>query len=198
MATIPPRHSNMNAMASDGPQMFRVGGSGFTAFHWAGKVIGFAQAIGHQSPQPVAAPVAIQPLDAQHPLQIITPAAVGPGTLQLQFYERYNYKVWDQIMSLTDVTFPESIQDNKEQFYNDLSEIFIRLANIGEGITCTKIVYPPNRVQRNVKNQFYADSYHNCKITDIRDDENIDIGSMEIIKGMTIQYTSTVRTWMNS
>jgi len=69
------------------PKLFRTGGSGFTAFQWQGHVIGFAQSVSHQSPQPVAAPVAIQPLDQQYPLQIITPAAVGPGTLQVQLFE---------------------------------------------------------------------------------------------------------------
>ena len=198
MAVIPPRHQNVNAAASSGPKLFRVGGSGFTAFHWQHKVIGFAQTIGHQSPQPVAPPVAIQPMDQQHPLEIITPAAVGPGTLQIQIYEMYNQKVWDEIMRVTDVSFPQSIQTNRQQFYNDLSEVFIRLSNIGKGITCTKVIYPPNKVQTGVKNQFYADNYYNCKITDIRDDEQIDIGSMEIIKNMTVQYTHTARSYLNS
>lgn len=86
------------------PKTFRVGGSGFTAFWWMGQVIGFAQAVANQSPQPVAAPVAIQPLDQQYPLQILVPAAVGPGTLQVQLFEMYNAKVWDEIMAITDST----------------------------------------------------------------------------------------------
>lgn len=198
MAIIPPRHNNRSSTVASGPKLFRVGGSGFTAFHWQNKVIGFAQMVGHQSPQPVAAPVAIQPMDQRYPLQIITPAAVGPGTLQVQIYEMYNQKVWDEIMRVTDVSFKNSLSTNRQAFYNDLVEVFIRLSNIGKGIQCTKIIYPPNKVQGNVKTQFYADTYHNCMITDIRDDETIDIGTMEIIKNMTIQYTHTTRNRQNA
>jgi len=177
-----------------GPALFRVGGSGFTVFHWQGQPIGFAQAVSHQSPQPVAAPVAIQPMDQRYPLQIITPAAIGPGTLALQMYETYNSKVWDSIMRIIDQTNTTGVQTNRLPQYNDLAEVFIRLSNIGKGINCTKIIYPPNKVQGGKKSQFYADTYHNCTITDIRDDEDIDIGRMEIIKNLTIQYTYSTRS----
>lgn len=177
-----------------GPALFRVGGSGFTVFHWQGQPIGFAQAVSHQSPQPVAAPVAIQPMDQRYPLQIITPAAIGPGTLALQMYETYNSKVWDSIMRIVDQSNTNGIQTNRLPQYNDLAEVFIRLSNIGKGINCTKIIYPPNKVQGGKKSQFYADTYHNCTVTDIRDDEDIDIGRMEIIKNLTIQYTYSTRS----
>lgn len=196
MAT-PTRFQGRANASQQGPRLFRVGGSGFTVFHWEGRPIGFAQTIAHQSPQPVAAPVAIQPLDQRYPLEIITPAAVGPGTLQVQLYEMYNNKVWDEIMRVVDNTHRQGVQTNRLSKYNDLVEVFIRLANIGRGIQCTKIVYPPNKVQR-VKSQYYADTYHNCKITDIRDDEQIDIGTMDIIKNMTIQYTHSTRNHHNA
>lgn len=180
------------AGAQPSGQLFRVGGSGFTVFHWQGQVIGFAQAIGYQSAQPVAPPVAVQPMDQRYPLQIITPAAVGPVTLTLQMFEMYNSKIWDNIMKIVDNLNTSSVQTNKQPVYNDLVEVFIRLANIGKGITCTKIIYPPNKVQ-NKPTQFYADTFANCVIVDIRDDESIDIGRMEIIKQMTIQATNVVR-----
>lgn len=189
--TVPSRHANRAQQSA--PQLFRVGGSGFTAFHWQGKVIGFAQGVSHQSPGPVANPVPIQPLNAGYPLQIITPAAIGPGTLQVNLYEMYNSKVWDQIMTIVDNTHTTGVQTNRLPLYNDLREVFIRLANIGKGVSCTKVIYPPNKVQT-TKTQFYADTYHNCVITDIRDDENIDIGSMEIVKNLTIMYTHSTRS----
>lgn len=190
---VPARHQARGG-TQKGPALFRVGGSGFTVFHWQGKAIGFAQAVSHTSPQPVAAPVAIQPMDHQYPAAIITPAAIGAGTLQVQLYETYNSKVWDRIMEVVDQTHKDGIQTNRLPLYNDLAEVFIRLANIGKGINCTKVIYPPNKVQGGRKSQFYADTYHNCCITDIRDDEQIDIGSMEIIKNMTIQYTHSSRS----
>lgn len=193
MAVLQPRHQQATPTQSNGPRQFRVGGSGFSAFLWHGQPIAFAQMTAHQSPQPVAAPVAIQPLDQRYPLEIITPAAVGPGTLQVQLYETYNNKVWDDIMRVTDVKFASSLSTNRQDYYNDLAEVFIRLANIGKGIQCMKVVYPPDRVQIGAPTRYYADIYHNCKITDIRDDEQIDIGTMEIIKNMTVQYTHSSR-----
>lgn len=196
---IPYRHQL--ASASD-PAIPRVGGSAFTVFHWMGQVIGFAQTIAHQSPQPVAAPVAIQPLDQRVPMQIITPAAVGPGTLQMALYEMYNEKVWDRIMQITDKV--GGFNTSPDGYYNDLSEVFMRLANVSPangGVRCTKVVYPPTMayggegVGAYTGGQGgYADTYFNCKITDIRDDEQIDIGTMEITKGVTIQYTHSKRT----
>lgn len=186
--SVPLRHINRG---QDGPELFRVLGSGFTAFHWQGKLIGKAFQISHTSPQPVAQPVAIQPLDARYPLQIITPAAITAGTLTLQRYETYNGKIWDDLMRIIDNT-NTSINTNRLTTYNDLAEVFIRLANIGKGISATKLIFPPNKVQK-TKSQYYADTYHNCVITDIRDDEQVQIGSMESVKVLTIQYTHSTR-----
>lgn len=179
------------------PKVFRVGGSGFTAFHWMGHVIGFAQMVGHQAPQPVAQPSAVQPLDARYPLQILVPAAVGAGTLQLQLFELYTSKVWDQIMRVTD-TIDSSTGGALPQ-YNDLSEIFLRLSALSTPVSCTKIVYPPNVGVRGGASGItaYADTYHNCMITDVRDDEQINIGTMEVVKNMTIQYTYMTRSTQN-
>lgn len=172
------------------PTTFRVGGSGFTAFHWAGYVIGYAQQIGHTSPQPVAAAVPIQPLDQQYPLQIIVPAAIGPGTIQVQLFEMYNQKIWDQIMLITDTTVDTSGTGVPSgSVYNDLAQVFLRLSALNQPVNCTKIIYPPNAgVLGGPTTRKYADRYFGCMITDIRDDETITIGSMEVIKNLTIMY----------
>lgn len=206
MATLPLRHqavqrSNPNNL-DNLPKTFRVGGSGFTAFHWMGHVIGFAQQVAHQSPQPVAAPVPIQPMDQQHPMQILVPAAVGPGTLQVQLFEMYNSKVWDHLMRITDdKSFSNDFGTaGIRSQYNDLSEIFLRLSALSKPINCTKIVYPPNVGVRGgtSKIRAYADTYHNCMITDLRDDETIEIGTMEVIKNLTIMYTYATRAVHNA
>lgn len=179
------------------PSTFRVGGSGFTAFHWQGHVIGFAQAVGQQSPQPVAQPVAIQPLDQARPMQILVPAAIGAGSLQVQLFEMYNSAVWDRIMNIVD-NIPTN--GNKgipsKGIYNDLADVFLRMSAIGKGISCSKIVYPPNAGLRGgPKVRHYAEQYHNCTITDIRNDETIQIGTMEVIKSMTVMYTHMTRVF---
>lgn len=161
---------------------FRVGGSGYTAFQWRGHVIAFAQSVRHMSPRPVAQPVPIQPMDERYPVQIVTPAALSEGTLEVTLFERYNEKVWDAIMRKT---------DNAANTYNDLVQIFITLAALKDPINCVKVINPPTL--RGEKGRPYGDLYHNCVITDIRDDENIEIGSMAITKPMTIMYTHMTR-----
>jgi hypothetical protein len=167
---------------------------------WENYIIGYAQAVGLTSPQPVAPPVAIQPLDQQYPMQIIVPAAIGPGTLQVQLFEMYNNKVWDEIMLVTDLTHTDALGEKPNSIYNDLSEIFLRLSALAKPVTAQKYIYPPNAgVHPNPTNNVlgnqnaYCDVYYNCMITDIRDDENIQIGSMEIVKNITIQFTNTIR-----
>lgn len=194
MALLPSNNPNNTTNL---PNTFRVGGSGFTAFHWQGHVIGFAQAVGHQSPQPVAQPVAIQPLDAPRPLQILVPAAIGPGTLQLQMFEMYNSAVWDRIMAIVDsIPANGTLGIPASGVYNDLVNVFLRMSAIGRGITASKIVYPPNAgVRGGPKVRHYAEQFHNCTITDIRDDENIQIGTMEVVKSMTVMYTKMSRVF---
>jgi hypothetical protein len=163
-------------------QKIRVGGSGYTVFQWQGQVIGWAKSVGHTSPQPVAPPSSIHPLDSRYPLQIITPGAIGAGTLQVRYFEKYNEKVWDDIMKTV---------SGGDTIYNDLAQVFIQLAALNNAVTCFKIINPPTL--KGAASGIYADVYHNCVITDIRDDENIEVESMEIIKAMTIQYTYATR-----
>ncbi len=175
------------------PGTFRNGGQGFTAFWWSGQVIGFAQQVSHQSPQPVAPPVAIQPLDQQYPMQIMVPAAVGAGTLQCQLFEMYNSKVWDRIMAVTDSISGIGNAGARNQ-YADLSEVFLRLSALNKPINASKIIYPPNAgVRGGPKVRHYAELYHNVMITDIRDDEQITIGTMEVLKNITMMYTYMTR-----
>ncbi len=157
----------------------RVGGSGFTAFIWNNKPIGWAEEITVQSPRPVADPVAIQPLDAKYPLTIITPAALGPGTLTANFIELYNQRVWDDIMKLV---------DSSGKQYNDLVEIFEFLAAMKNPVNAVRAITPPSTLGGE-KFTKYGDIFENCVITDIGDNEVIKIDTMQIIKPITFMYT---------
>jgi hypothetical protein len=164
---------------------FRVGGSAYTAFGWGGRIIGLARGIAEQSPRPVAQPVAIQPMDQRYPMDIITPAALGPGTLTFRTFEKWNSRVWDDMM---DAVAPLS----GGQRYTDLVSVFIALAALSSPVNAIKVINPPRRAGETVKP--YGDLYLNCKITDIRDDEDVEIATMEIVKNITITYTRKVRT----
>src|SRR4051812_48892674 len=149
---------------------FRVGGSGFTAFQWEGQIIGFAQGVSHRSPQPVAQWEAIQPMDKRYPMQIITPAALGPGTLVIRIFERYNQKVWDQMMDFTNTAHSLGVSSGA---FSDLVQVFITLAALNTPVTCVKVINPPvlqnaaGGFQSDGSKPLYGDVFHNCAITDI-------------------------------
>lgn len=161
---------------------YRVGGSKFTYFQWEKKPLVFARQIAHTSPAPVGpGPVAIQPLDEYRPVQIITPAAIGMGTITIELYETYDRKIWDQFME-----YLTSKNPGGKVIISDLADIFQFMADIGEGISLDKYVAPP---KGSAQGQSYTESYNNCVITNAVDGETIEIGTMEILKQITVAYT---------
>lgn len=184
-------------MADSLPQQVRNGGSGLTTFYFNNQPIAFARGVQVQAPTPVAAPEAIQPMDAPNPIEILTPQAIGPVQLQVQVFERFQTKIWDQIIDILDSNPPaHDNQSNKlgdvTQYY-DLRYVFNRLANItGDGITCQKRITNPSKIGGT---SFYADVYHGVKITDIRDDENVDITTLSIVKNISMMATYSTRLY---
>jgi hypothetical protein len=155
----------------------RVGGSGFTVFHWNNTLVAWAQEVSHTSPEPVATPVAIQPMDARRPVQVITPQAAGMGTITLTLIELYGAQVWEHLATLVGAT--------------DIVEIFERISASADPIHMTKIIEPPvlggNRIPA------YGEVYHNCVITNVANGEKIDIKTMEVHKIITVAYTRMTR-----
>lgn len=180
----------------------RVAGSGFTIFTFAGQPIAFAQQIAETSPTPVGpGPVAIHPLDEPYPVQVITPAASGMGSLTLNLYELYNEKVWDRLaadvngvatnpfggVGSNDINTSSGIFDGAV----DLVDVFIRQAEYSGALNVVKYIRPPIIGGR--KGQPYAQQYHGCVITNITDGDTIEVGSMEVIKTVTVAYRFTTR-----
>lgn len=173
------------------PTNIRIGGSGLTVFQWNNQPIAYAQSVIVQDATPVAPPSVIQPLDQPRPLEIVTAQAIGAISLQVQLFERFNSKVWDQMMDVID-------QGNGRE-YNDLADVFNRMSELGRGVTASKVVYKSTNVNSsNPAGQSgvvaYTDVFHNVKITDVRDDENIDISTMEIIKSIGMMATHKTRS----
>jgi hypothetical protein len=157
----------------------RVGGSGFTIFHWRGKPLAFARQVAHTSPEPVGpGPVAIQPMDARRPVQVITPAATGMGTITLEMYDLYGAQVWERLAGLAGTT--------------DLVDIFMRVSALADPIHMTKVIQPPTLqgIDFGASGSFYTETYHNCVITNVQNGEQIEIGTMEILKQITVAYTN--------
>lgn len=189
----------------------RVAGSGFTMFTFGGQPIAFAQQIAHTSPSPVGpGPVAIQPMDEPYPVQVITPAASGMGSLTLNLYELYNAKVWDRLgaaVSYEDPNAASGVGTSASTFASlgegilagavDLVDVFIRIAEAPPGtVNVVKYIKPP--LLGGVQGKSYSEEYHGCVVTNVIDGEQIEVGTMEVIKQVTIAYTYTTRNGQGS
>lgn len=177
----------------------RVGGSGFTIFTFKGAPIAFAQQVSHTSPQPVGpGAVPIQPMDEPYPLQVITPAAAGMGSLTLNLYELYYSKVWERL-GVTDnqVTNNSSGTGGFFDGANDIVDVFIRQAAADPAsLNVVKIIRPPALAGEgdiSTGGDPYWEIYHNCVITNVVDGEEISIGTMEVLKQITLGYTNVTR-----
>jgi len=147
----------------------RIGGSNYTGMTWRGQRLAYLQTLQDTPPQPVAGAQVVQPIDEETPIEIVTAAAVGAGTLRLTFYELWNVPVWAGLPGLEGT--------------NNLLEVLKRQIQLGE-ISCRKLIKSPSGITR-------ARVYHGCVLTDIDEGEQINIGTMTIPKTITLQYIKT-------
>lgn len=145
----------------------RIGGSGYTVLTWRGNTLAYLQTINDQAPQAVNRAEEIQPIDAEHPIEIVTAQAVRGGTLSMTFYELWNTPVWASLPGLEGT--------------NTLLDVLKRQLALGE-ITCQKVIKNPNGAYR-------VRVYHNCVIEDIDENESVDIGRMTLPKTIRVRYT---------
>lgn len=191
-------------------RQFRVGGSRFTTFEWDGAPIAHANQVAHTSPAAVANPVAIQPLDSRRPQEVITANAIGMGTLVLEIIELYGEPVWKELVSLAKggtkaiptgligqqgpnnvATASTSGNAASQNNATDLADIFNVIASTPNPITVVKYVNPP----AGSKKKAYFTTFHNCVISDYQDDETIAIGTMQLFKQLTVNYTHYITTF---
>lgn len=178
---------------------YRVGGSGYTVFTWNGTIVGSARQTTHTSPTAVGpGPTPIHPLDVSRPVEIITPAAISMGELQLEIYELYGKTVWHDLSTISGSV--------------DLAVIFKKVADSGNGITLSKFIYPPagntgDAASEGLTNfsvgsggeapsrggKHTEEQYHNVVITNVLDGETIEIGTMEVMKRVEVAYTHMTR-----
>jgi hypothetical protein len=201
----------------------RRGGSGWTIFTFAGQPISFCQQVAHTSPVPVGQGVsAIQPMDEPYPIELITPAAAGMGQLVLNMFELFgtngnSSKTWDRLgIGNASGASPfgtfSNYQNDTSQYGNsnldaggsnvsgteyfngavDIVDIFIKQATISpELMSVTQIIRPP--ANSNGGQKPYSIQYIGCIITNVQDGETIDVGTLEVIKQITIAYRYQLR-----
>lgn len=167
----------------------RVGGSGFTVFTWDNKPILFARQVSHTSPAPVGAgTVAIHPMDEPYPVELITPQAASMGTLVLDLYELYGAQVWERLATYLG---GDAKTGGTGKGPIDIVGIFQAVANTPNPIRIVKYIKPPQI--RGKKMAPYTEEYHNCVISQVMDGETIEVGTMEVIKQLTVNYTYMTR-----
>lgn len=202
-------------MASNTSQnRIRVGGI-FTLFTFGGQPITFCQQVSHTSPQPVAGPDPIQPMDEPYPIEIVTPAAAGMGTLTLNMFELFGSggaasKVWDRLGAgvgtpsqpfgtpgVGDVsTNLAGLTASSNPFYGlvDIVDIFITQASLDPSkMQIVKYVRPLPLPGQTTAPQPYTEEYVGCVITNVADNETIEVGTLEILKQITVNYRYMTR-----
>lgn len=114
--------------------------------------------------------MAIQPLNETRPIEIITTAAIGNWEIVIQEFEQWNKFAWDELQGITGST--------------DLAEIFAKVAEQENPISVHMVVKPPLP-----GGAPYYKTFHGCVVTNARDDEQINVASMQVMKDITIWAT---------
>lgn len=199
----------------------RIAGAGFTLFTFNGQPIAFCQQVAHTSPKPIAQFSAVQPMDEPYPIEILVPPAAGPGQLTLNMYELFGTggnanKVWDRLGANVGAvnadgtafgsTGPSNVSTNFSSLVGrvdapfagakDIVDIFIRQAVISpENMSIVKYIRPLSAGQMSGGSfsQPYTEQYIGAQIVDAVDGETVAVGTIEIIKQITIAYRYTLR-----
>lgn len=143
-------------------------GSSYTMFQYAGRNIAFLEAFNDGGQQPYVGAQFVHPLGYTHPVDIVTPRALNGGTLTLTITELWNEEIWEQLQGLTGA--------------RTIVDIFNRLAQTPNYVTCTKIIRPPS-------GRSYGKVYHRCVITGVDDGERVNIRELSVSKNITVSYT---------
>jgi hypothetical protein len=157
-------------------------------------------------------------MDEPYPVEIITPAAAGMGQLVLNLFELFGSngtasKIWDRLGAgratsnslpfgplagnngIGNISTNISLQaTNNTPFAGavDIVDIFIRQAQIEPNkMQIVKIIRPLSTSPSN--NQIYTEEYNGCVIVDVVDGEQINVGTLEVLKQITVAYRYMTR-----
>jgi hypothetical protein len=152
----------------------RVVGSNYTTFQYGGRSIAYLEEV-QDGGQPALSTngqgyEVIHPLGYITPTDIVTSRALDAGVLELSLRELWHQEVWEQLADLAGT--------------RTIIEIFRRLAQKPQYVTCTKIITPPTGPR-------YGKVYHRCVIVNIADGDSITIGTLSAAKRIRVAYTHT-------
>lgn len=155
-------------------QKVRVVGSGYTTFNYRGKAIAYLEQLedsGQRAFSDAGAPYQfIQPIGAEHPIEIATSRVLQGGTLNLTIRELWNAPVWHQLKGLAGT--------------NNIVDVFRALAADPSYVTCQSIIKPPAGAGRP-----RGKIFHNCVVVDISDNDTVTVGGLAVTKGIVVAYT---------
>lgn len=188
----------------------RVAGAGFTLFTFGGQPITFCEQVAYTSPRPVAPPSYIQPMDEPYAVEILASPAAQPGQLVLNLFELFGSgghasKAWDRLgASVGNASNPfgplsqsglgnvstllQNLTPGNGPFAGavDIVDIFIRQALMEpQQMQIVKIIRP---LSAGNNAQPYTEEYNGCIITDVVDGEQVAVGTVEVIKQITVAF----------
>ena len=165
----------------------RQTGSAFTAWQFTGPAINNAspnfilcQEVSHRSPQPIAQPVEIHPLNYLRPTEIIVPRAISHGEITLTIMESFNKTIFDQLgLGYA----PNTIHDLAD-FFNWMMTNTAAVDDKGSKIELVRVIRDPNPTGAYRKKRFAG-----ARVIDIRDDETTTVDSTVNPLQVTVWYT---------
>lgn len=185
----------------------RVAGSGFTIFTFGGQPVTFCQQASITTPSFVGPGTAeIHPLDEPYAVEIVTAAAAGPGQIVLNLFELFGSggkysKAWDKLGagfgsslgspfgSATPENASTQIKFTNEGLFggaNDIVDIAIRQAKASpDQLQIVKYIRP---VGAGGAAKPYSEEYHGCVITNVIDGEQVEIGTLDVLKQITVAF----------
>lgn len=163
----------------------------------------------------------IHPLDEPYAVEIVTPVAAKAGQLVLNLFELFGSggaasKVWDRLGAKVPGGSPSSmfgtfnsaepaslsstqIVTGDDGIFNgavDIVDIFIAQAKAEPSkLNIVKYIRPLGAGGSNLQ---YTEEYHGCVITNVIDGEQVEVGSLSVIKQITVMYRYATRNGVAS
>lgn len=176
----------------------RLLGSGKTVVFFGGPTghipLAFTQMINETPPTLVADYVPIQPIDWEHPAEIMTAMAMGAGTIDLDFYETWSEQAWNRLGGPNGGLDALGGIPRTGTANDTILDIVRAIANANGGIYVSKLINTPQQSgETTVAATKRAVLYMGAKIVTVADgDTNLTVETMEQPRRVTFAYTHRI------